>query len=110
MKLSHRFEKDTCIVMMIGNLALSETDKVQEYLQPLIEKDEVKRILFNCQSVPVIDSRGIGLLAAVLQDLEQQKKELALCSLNKNCLNVLKALKLDKMIAIYESEESALSQ
>gem|GEM_PF-1479389 len=110
MKLSHRFEQDTCIVVMIGNLALSEINKVENYVQPLIMQGETTRILLNCQDVRVIDSRGIGLLVTIFKDLEKHEKSLALCNLNQNCLNVLKALKLDTMINIYDSLEAALSQ
>jgi len=109
MKLSHRYENETCIVTIIGNLALNGADKVQEYLQLLTQQNTVKKILLNCMNVSVIDSRGIGLLARILQGLEGKQEGLALCSLNENCLNLLKALRLDKIIAIHESEEHALS-
>ena len=110
MKLTHMVKDGICVIAITGNLALSENQELENYLSPLIHADEVKHVLLNFSHVNLIDSRGVGLIAGSFQDLEGLDKTLSLCGLNENCLNVLKALKLDKIIDIFESEDEALAK
>lgn len=107
MKLTNTIQHDTCIVSIFGNLALNETSVVREYVQPLKSQEGFTRVLLNCTGVQIIDSLGIGFLAAFFQDLEESQKRLALCNLNDDCLSVLRSLKLDQIISIYNTEEEA---
>ncbi len=109
MKIFHRIEEKNCIISVIGDLALTEPNEVRVYVNPFIKKTEIQTIILNCKNVNIIDSRGIGLIAALLKDLEEIQKQLILCHLNENCYNVLKTLKLNQLVKIYKSEEEAIS-
>ncbi len=110
MKLFHRIEKHVCVVNLIGNLALQENQAVKIYLNPLINDSNIKTLLLNLDKIEVIDSKGVGVIATTLQTLEELQKALVISNVNSNCLNVLKTLRLDRMIRIYETEEEALSE
>lgn len=109
MKLFHRLENNTCLISVVGNLALSETAELEAFVEPLIRDDAINKLVINCKSVEIIDSRGVGLLAAILKDLEDLGKSLVLCHLNPAALQILQSLQLDKLITIAQSEEEALS-
>jgi anti-anti-sigma factor len=109
MKLFHRTEKAVCIISIVGNLALAETSELEAYVQPIIRDDGVKCILLNFKNVEIIDSRGVGLLAAILKDLEDQKKKLILCHLNRANQGILESLQLHKIIPIKPTEAEALA-
>lgn len=108
MKLMHRLEDQTCIITLIGNLALTETIVFQNYVQPLITEETNRHLLLNCEKVNIIDSRGVGLLAAILKDLEDLKKGFSLCGLNAANYKIMESLQLNQVIPIYASETEAL--
>lgn len=110
MKLFHRIENKICVLSIVGNIALTETQELESYIKPLIGNHSISSILINCQNVEIIDSRGVGLLAAIFKDLEDVKKNLMLCELNSSALGVLKSLQLHKLISIKDSELEALSE
>ncbi len=109
MKLFHRMESSTCVISIIGNLALTETTEFQEYVQPLIKEDFVKHLLLNCEKINIIDSRGVGLLAAILKDLEDLGKGFSICALNKANYSIMESLQLHQIISIYQLEIDALN-
>ncbi len=108
MRIYHRIENGTCFVNIIGSLALTETVVAEEYIKPLIVNPEVTGIVLNCDQVEIIDSRGIGLIAALLKDTEERDKKIFMCDLNRNCYHVIKTLKLHKMIKTYETEKELI--
>ncbi len=108
MKLYHRKEDGLCIVSAVGNLVLTETNKLKNYVQPLIEDPAVTNVLINCQGIEIIDSRGIGLLAAILKDMEELEKGFLLSDLNNNCFSVLESLQLHTIMKIFSKEEDAI--
>lgn len=102
-------EKGACVISIAGNLALTETSELERYIQPILRDSGVKHILLNFKNVEIIDSRGVGLLAAILKDLEDQKKTLILCHLNKAIQGILESLQLNKIIPIKPTEAEALA-
>ncbi|MBF0288917.1 MAG: STAS domain-containing protein [SAR324 cluster bacterium] len=110
MKLSHRIEKNVCVVAVIGNFALSNNDEISLYLEPLIENPNIKILLIDFEHVEVIDSKGAGLLASVFKKLSNIQKELVLCELNINCHSVLKTISLDQIIEIHQTQKEALTE
>lgn len=109
MKMIHRMENQTCVITLIGNLALSETATFQDFVQPLISEATIKHLLLNCAKVNVIDSRGVGLLAAILKDLEDLKKRFSLCGLSEANYKIMDSLQLTQVIPIFASESEALN-
>lgn len=109
MNLIHRMEEKTCVITLIGNLALSETANLRDYVQPLIHKETISHLLLNCKKVNIIDSRGVGLLAAILKDLEDLKKGFSLCALSEANYGIMDSLQLTQVIPVYSSEMEALS-
>ena len=110
MKLFHRTEKGNCIISIVGNLALMESNDLKTYIQPIIDDSSINNIVLNCKNVEIIDSRGVGLLAAILKDLEDKQKGFMLCHLNQATFGILQSLQLDKIIRIKNTEEEALTE
>jgi stage II sporulation protein AA (anti-sigma F factor antagonist) len=110
MKLFHRIEKETCVIAVVGNIALNETTELETYIRPFITDAKVKQIVLNCKNVEIIDSRGVGLLAAILKDLEDQQKDFILCHLNSAAYGILESLQLHKIIPVKPTEEEALAE
>ncbi|MCG8337381.1 MAG: STAS domain-containing protein [Proteobacteria bacterium] len=110
MKLFHRIEKETCVISVVGNIALNDTSELETYIRPFISHTKVKQIILNCKNVEIIDSRGVGLLAAILKDLEDEKKSFLLCHLNSATYGILESLQLHKIIRVKSTEEEALAE
>ena len=110
MNIYHKIEGKTCIITLLGNLALGNTVECGKYVEQFYENNDVNTILFNFNDVEIIDSSGFGLLIIILKKLEKQSKKLQLSNLNKNCYNSLTTLKLDKVVNIFDSQEDALAQ
>lgn len=108
MKLTHRVEKNKCLVQLNGNLTFNETTNAQVYMQPLVESKEYQYLLLNLEGVNIIDSRGIGFLAGLIKDLEERGKKLSLCSLSKENLGIIESLQLHRVISIYQTENDFL--
>ncbi len=110
MKLFHRIEKESCVVSVVGNIALNETSDLEDYVQPFIKDAKIKQVILNCKNVEIIDSRGVGLLAAILKDLEDLGKGFVLCYLNSATYGILESLQLHKIIPVKNNEEEALAE
>lgn len=77
-------------------------------LAPLIETQGAT-VLIDCADLAYVNSMAMGQFAALNRACEAKGGRLALCAVENNILEVMKLLKLDKMLAIYPHQMAALS-
>lgn len=93
--------------MLIGTL--EDTDRLNATIGPEVKaqlnsnlnKPEVNFIL-NLQKIKFIDSTGIGVLISALKTARQNNGNFYLSNVNKEVMDLLSLMKLDKVFDFYE--------
>jgi anti-sigma B factor antagonist len=93
--------------MLIGTL--EDTDRLNATIAPEVKaqlnsnlnKTEVNFIL-NLQKIKFIDSTGIGVLISALKTARQNNGNFYLSNVNKEVMDLLSLMKLDKVFDFYE--------
>ena len=93
--------------MLIGTL--EDTDRLNATIAPEVKaqlnsnlnKTEVNFIL-NLQKIKFIDSTGIGVLISALKTARQNNGNFYLTNVNKEVMDLLSLMKLDKVFDFYE--------
>ncbi|WP_010422610.1 STAS domain-containing protein [Anaerophaga thermohalophila] len=93
--------------MLIGTL--EDTDRLNATIAPEVKaqlnsnlnKPEVNFIL-NLQKIKFIDSTGIGVLISALKTARQNNGNFYLTNVNKEVMDLLSLMKLDKVFDFYE--------
>ncbi|MCW3804885.1 STAS domain-containing protein [Plebeiibacterium marinum] len=85
------------------NAAIAEEVKLE--LSNVINNNN-GNVLMNLSNIKFIDSSGIGVLISALKTARQNNRGFYLCCLQKDVLNLLKLMKLDKVFDIYDSKDA----
>lgn len=67
----------------------------------------LKHTLIDCSGIEFIDSSGLGMVASLLQRLNNNEKKLVLMAVSQTILGVLKRTRLDALFHFVENEEQA---
>ena len=110
MQLKHRISNNICILSVEGNVALDGVSDVKSYLKPFLNDSTVKGLIINFEQINFIDSSGIGLIVSIFKTLQQRGAKLALCKLSKKNQEIFNMTRLDKILTIHDTEETALSK
>lgn len=108
MKIKHELIDGVCVVTMLGNLALDLVPVAKTYLRPLIENEEVKAVLINCENINIIDSNGYGFLTSVLKMLKSSNRGFALSGLNRRNMEVVTTIGLNRIMHCTATQEEAM--
>lgn len=108
--LTHSVKNHVIIVLLEKQLGLDSTFEVREYLNPLLEAEELQGMIMNCRKLDYITSSGIGLIADYFKRLLQRQLPFALVEVNKKVEEVFKLTGFDRHIAMLPTEEAALEK
>lgn len=97
------------IVDCRGEVDLYSSPRVREALAKELNGD-VGSVLVNMTEVAYIDSSGIATLLEGLQLSKKTQKRFGLYGLRKNARSVLALARLDRVFAIWESEQEAVEK
>ena len=109
LKIRVRNVKDVSIVDCSGEVDLYSSTQVREVLVKELN-GSAPSVLVNMTDVSYIDSSGIATLLEGLQLSKKTQKRFGLYGLRKNARSVLSLARLDKIFAIWESEQEAVDQ
>ena len=103
---------DVGVVRFLTSQVLDEMNVQQlgEELRQLVDKQYLVKVVINFERVKFLSSAVLGKLISLHKRLGKEKGRLALCCINKDVRQVFKITRLDKLIPIFDSEESALSR
>lgn len=85
----------------------SNADEFKSELLELIEKN-LGRIVLDASLVSYVDSKGLGLLVEVTQELGESGKTLKLCSVNETMRQVIELTGLWPLFEHFEDVNSAV--
>lgn len=119
MRISHRFEKNVCIILFEDNLAFDGVTVAKSYIMPILDKPNVHGIILNLDGAQNLDSSGIALIMAIYKHFQNSAEgdgtlkhfaeNFALCCLHKSILKILRTIQLDMVLPIYPTEEEAFA-
>ena len=86
----------------------TEAQEFQDALLNCLEKD-IKTIIVDLSKVKFVSSWGIGMLVHGLATTKNRGSEFKLAGLSDNVLKVIKTIRLDSAIEIYNSVDAAIA-
>lgn len=99
---------EVAIVHVAGEVDSSSAEQFREKLVSLIS-DPVRHVIVNLEDLTYINSSGLGALVAGYKRVRALDGTLKICQVRGSIGEVMKLIRLDKIIDIHDSEEAALA-
>jgi len=100
--------EDIVVVRCRGRIVFGEeADELRRIILDLVKKSQ--RIVLNCAWVEYIDSTGLGVLVASLISARHHGAEIKLAALGSRARQVLTIARMDRLFAIYDSADEAIT-
>jgi anti-sigma B factor antagonist len=108
MVIEERVVGDVTILDLKGKMTLGEGDELlKDKINSLIHQGQ-KKLLLNLESVPYIDSAGLGEIVRTYTTVSRQGGNLKLVNLTKRITDLLSITKLLTVFETFDSEADAL--
>ncbi len=108
MKLTHRIEKQICIIAFVGNLTTDAVEEFKSFLTPFVEDEQLLGIVINCRYAVTIDSTGIGVIVSTFKQLQRRQAKLSVCALSDHYTRLFRASQLDKILNLHPLESEGM--
>ncbi len=108
MELSHRLEKNVCIIDIYGKLTDNQLTEFNSYTSSLLDEMKPTVLLLNVKRLTIIDSPGLGSIILLNKHCLAKQIKFAICESNKKIQFILQSTHMDKLIKAYKTEKSAL--
>ena len=108
MEIQERTIQDVVVLDLSGKLTIGEGDELlKERISNLVQQGH-KNLLLNLESVPYVDSAGLGEIVRTYTTVSRQGGKLKLVNLTKRITDLLAITKLLTVFETYESEDEAV--
>jgi len=104
LKIDLEYEGGILFIRLKGTLNRRVIYKINNYVVPVINKHNIKKVIYNFRNLKSIDESGIDAILNTKCAVKRNKGKIYLCEVNKN--NFLKVKRLH--IKITSSEMTAL--
>jgi len=99
-------DEDILAVVLRGNLDSTTTDEFKSEVQKHLDRG-MNKIIIDCRYMGLISSVGVGALITLQTRLRRRDGVVKLSSLQGMAANVIKLVRLDKLLDIYGDLEFA---
>ena len=101
---------DVTVAKFVDKKILDETNIqiIGNQMFGLVDEDGRKRIILDFSNVEYLSSAALGKLITLNKKVRGATGQLALCNIKPEIKEVFSITKLDKVLKIFEGEESAL--
>ena len=107
MQIDERVVNGVTILDLKGKITLGDGDEaLKDKINSLMHQDR-KSILLNFESVPYIDSAGLGRLVQTYTTVSRQGGQLKLVNLTKRITDLLSITKLLTVFETFDTEQEA---
>lgn len=100
-------ENSTIFLRLEGELDESSIKDVRSKLVLIMERHQVRNIVFNLKKLEFMDSSGIGLILGRYEEVKKKNGQVILCDLNQNIEKIIILSGLLRICTLRENEESA---
>ncbi|MBT4286282.1 MAG: STAS domain-containing protein [Deltaproteobacteria bacterium] len=108
MNIQEKRINNIAIVLVEGNIALTSSIELRNFVKPIVENNDVSDLLMNFEKVSTIDSSGVGVIVQIYKSLSENKKRLIITNLNEKCYDVFLLTRLNKILTIIKTESEGL--
>ncbi len=93
-------------VRLDGCLTKKNTSRINNYLAPVIQKHQIKYLVYNLLSVSKVDESGIDAILRTKYEIKKNQGTVYLCEVPEHIKNQVKRLRVKQMISermVFES-------
>ena len=108
MQIEERIVDDVTILDLKGKMTLGEGDELLKDKIGSLVSQGTKKILLNLESVPYIDSAGLGEIVRTYTSISRQGGRLKLLNVSKRIQDLLVITKLITIFDSYDGEAEAV--
>ena len=105
-----RKQDDAIFLSMRGEIDLHNSSEIRKVVLALLAKHKPKRLVFNLEAVPYMDSSAIAVLVEALQKMRKTGGKVYLSSLQPRVKGLLEIARLDSIFVLVKDEAEALSK
>lgn len=99
LKVNVNCDDGTCSLEVVGEVDVSNADKLRDELTTLIE-GKSKTVVLDLSKVPYIDSTGIGVLMGASRKATDLGITLQACGLQKNVMRIFEMLGVGEVLEV----------
>ena len=108
MKFTLKVVGDVCVLKLDGKfMAAGDSFFLREKIKNVLSMG-IQKLLIDMDSVPYIDSTGVGFLVSSHTSITQEGGSLKLLKVKPKILEVFRLMNLLKVFEIFEDEETAM--
>lgn len=86
----------------------NSSGRVRRKLDLVVETSNISQLLINLERVSFLSSVGIGQLIMLKKKCDQKQIALAVCNISPQNMKVLRLVRCDEIIDLFEDQESAM--
>lgn len=99
--------KNRLFVRLKGELDQAVTEKLKIRISELIDKYEIKYVIFNFEKLNFMDSSGIGFIIGRYTQVKKRNGKIIVCSMNDLIERIFMLSGLKKICSVASSEDEA---
>ena len=103
-----RREGDAVVASIHGEIDLHNSPELRDAVFGVLLRDDTKRLIFNLQGVPYMDSSGLAVLVESLKRMQKRGGKICLINLQPRVKGLLEIARLDTLFMSAASEQEAL--
>ncbi|MEJ2055358.1 MAG: STAS domain-containing protein [Calditrichaceae bacterium] len=108
MDINQAFENNVVILTLTGKLiGKNEIEQLYSQVRQLQER-AVNRLVLNLQGLDWMGSLGLGALISCMTTMRNAGGDVHLCNLNPKLQSLMKITKLELVMPVFESTETAV--
>ncbi len=111
MSTTTHHHQDGLLIIRLADRDLQDQDaaaQIRNKLDFVVETASISQLLINLDDVSFLSSETIGQLILLKKKCDQQEIALALCEISPEILKVLRLVRCDEIIDLYEDQHSAI--
>ena len=108
LKVNYYIRKNIIFIRVYGELDQDTIGQVKGKIIEIIDKYNIKNVVFNLNEVEFMDSTGIGMIIGRYNQIKKKGGKIILCSLNKQIQKIVMLSGLSRICEIKNSEEESL--
>jgi stage II sporulation protein AA (anti-sigma F factor antagonist) len=96
------------VVLLTGEMDETSIESIRQQLDPVLNDQNVKTLVFDLSKLEFINSKGIGYIVSVHTHLSKDKRELILTCASEAVMDVISLVGLTTIIKYFATLEEAL--
>ena len=99
--------KNMLFVRLNGELDQAVTEKLKIRISELIDKYEIKYLIFNFEKLNFMDSSGVGFIIGRYSQVRRRNGRIVICSMNRLIERIFNLSGLKKICSVAANETEA---